>query len=328
MFGEPDIAVEYVGPQADFVSFTGSPIWGYSVPEVISYAVDRGWEHHFSERLPTPYGLSPLVNHFTTASGRSVFWIPSYGEVVGEDSLLHRNFERAYWILWKAGVKAMLVGGTSGVAEWRTGDDAIRPGDVVLPWSFYTRWVHRGLPGTPFESTCSKGHLLLGDPFCPEGAAALADRFQVFTEAGMVRRVRTPADTRVALVVPESITFETEFDILHWMATSKIASDLQPDRPPVVTLHGDCLNPILARYLGIHVLYYHMVSNYAQGLVPQEETARDIHHLYTKVFPSIALDIEFNLLDTLEIPSGARCKCTSSFHKAPPVFSQALTQPE
>ncbi|MBI1299883.1 hypothetical protein GC175_33580 [bacterium] len=278
---------------------------------------------------------------------------------MGKDSLLHRNFERAYWILWKAGVKAMLVGGTSGVAEWRTGDAAIRPGDVVLPWSFYTRWVHRGLPGTHFESMLSKGHLLLGDPFCPEGAAALADRFQLFTEGGMIRRVRTPADTRVARVVPESIAFETEFDILHWMATSKIASELQPDRPPVVTIHGDCLNPILARYLGIHVLYYHMISNYAQGLgcvdisqvssgqfgierqltrrphckcqqnlVSQEETARDIHHLYSKVFPSIALDIEFNLLDTLEMPTGAHCKCTSSYHKAPPVFSQALTQPE
>ncbi|MBI1299882.1 hypothetical protein GC175_33575 [bacterium] len=73
MFGELDTTVEYNGPQADFVSFTGSPIWGYSVPEVISYAVDRGWEHHFSERLLTPYGPSPLVTHFTTASGRSVF---------------------------------------------------------------------------------------------------------------------------------------------------------------------------------------------------------------------------------------------------------------
>ena len=74
--------------------------------------------------------------HFVTPQGRDVLWIPSYGEVVGEDSLYHLNFEKSFWVLSQAGVKVLLVGGTPDVADWRQGEDAIRPGDVVLPWSF------------------------------------------------------------------------------------------------------------------------------------------------------------------------------------------------
>ena len=55
---------------------------------------------------------------------------------------------------------------------------------------------------------------------------------------------------------------------------------------------GDCLNPILARYLGIHLFYYHMISNYAQGLIPQEETAKSIHKLYSETYPIISTEIE------------------------------------
>ena len=275
-----DPQITYTGPQAPVASLTGSPLWGMSVQDVIAFAQAHGWQLQSSARQPTPYGLSPLVNHFTTPSGRSVLWIPSYGEVVGEDALYHHNMEMTFWILWQAGVRVLIVGGTSGIADWRSGDNAVRPGDVVLPWSFRTKSEHRGLPGTEFESVWSKCHLLMDDPFCPALAAILAQKFQPYVESGLIRRVRTPNDTRVALVVPDSITFETDFDVLHWLATSYIASQLQPDRPPVVTLHGDCVNPILARYLGIHMMYYHMVSNYAQGLVGEHDIAGNIHDLY------------------------------------------------
>lgn len=322
-----DTSVQYDGPRAEFASFTGSPLWGYGVDGVIDRAEAQGWRVARRERLNTPYGLSPLVVHLVTPTGRDVLWIPSYGEVVGEDALRHLNFEKSFWVLWQAGVRVMLVGGTSGIADWRQGDIAIRPGDVVLPWSFYTRQAHRGLPGTPFESMWSKCHFLLGDPFCPQLRAVMETRLTPCAQNGQIRGVRTPADTRVALVVPESISFETDFDILHWLAIAKSASDLQPDRPPVATLHGDCLNPLLARYLGIHVLYYHMVSNYAQGLEPEHNIRGTIHHLYTKVFPEIALTLELELLADLDIPDGAGCRCASSLTEAPPVFSQTLTQP-
>lgn len=323
-----DMTVTYRGPQAEVASLTGSPFWGFGVAEVIRRFTAAGWQLHRSERLPTPYGLSPLVNHFTHPNGRSLLWIPSYGEVVGEDSLYHWNFEKVFWVLWQAGVKLLVVGGTSGIADWRQGEEAIRPGDVVLPWSFRTRPVHRGLPGTPFESMWSKCHFLLEDPFCPALAPQLAAQLAPFVASGQLRGVRTPQDTRVALVVPDSITFETEYDILQNLAISKIASDLQPDRPPVATLHGDCLNPVLARYLGIHVLYYHMVSNYARGLLPGEKTASDLHHLYTKVFPEIAMTVELAMLTDGELPANTACHCTTSLFPAPPVFSQTLTQPD
>lgn len=322
-----DPSVQYDGPKATFASFTGSPLWGYGVDGVIERALRQGWRVERRERLDTPYGLSPLVVHFVAPNGRDVLWIPSYGEVVGEDSLYHLNFEKCFWVLWQAGVKVMMVGGTSGIADWRAGDAAIRPGDVVLPWSFYTRPVHRGLPGTPFESMWSKSHFVLGQPFCPDLQATMASALAPFVESSRIRGVRTPSDSRVALVVPESITFETDFDILHWLAVAKSASDLQPDRPPISTLHGDCLNPVLARYLGIHVLYYHMVSNYAQGLEEEHSIRGTIHRLYTKVFPEIALALELNLLATLQIPDGGDCQCASSLTEAPPVFSQSLTQP-
>ncbi len=328
MFPTVDNAVQYSGPQADFATLTGSPFWGFGVDEVIHRFVDAGWSLQQRARLPTPYGLSPLVVHFTNEVGRSVLWIPSYGEVVGEDSLYHLNFEKVFWVLWQAGVKVLLVGGTSGIADPRRGEEAVKPGDVVLPWSFRTRPVHRGLPGTEYESMWSKCHFLLGDPFCPDLQATMATTLQPYVDAGKLRGIRTPTDTRVALVVPDSITFETEYDILQNLAISKIASELQPDRPPVATLHGDCLNPLLARYLGIHLLYYHMVSNYAQGLQPGEETAKDLHHLYTKVFPEIAIAAELKILANAPIPSGDQCKCTTSLTPAPPVFSQTLTQPE
>ena len=328
MFPTIDHSIQYEGPRAEFATLTGSPFWGFGVEEVIRRFVDSGWTLHLQERLPTPYGLSPLVVHFSNDAGRNVIWIPSYGEVVGEDSLYHLNFEKLFWVLWQAGVKVMLVGGTSGIADWRAGEGAVRPGDVVLPWSFRTRPVHRGLPGTEYESMWSKCHFLLGDPFCPDLATTMVETLQPYVQRGELRGVRTPNDTRVALVVPDSITFETEYDILQNLAISRMASELQPDRPPVATLHGDCLNPLLARYLGIHVLYYHMVSNYAQGLLPGEETARDLHHLYTQVFPEIAIAAELEILANVPLPSGAACKCTTSLTPAPPVFSKTLTQPQ
>lgn len=328
MFPTIDNTIRYSGPKADFATLTGSPFWGFGVEEVIRRFVAAGWTHCLSERLPTPYGLSPLVCHFTNAAGRSLIWIPSYGEVVGEDSLYHLNFEKVFWLLWQAGVKVMVVGGTSGIADWRTDEEAIRPGDIVFPWSFRTRPVHRGLPGTEYESMWSKCHFLLGDPFCPDLAERMMTTLTPYVDAGKLRGIRTPQDTRVALVVPDSITFETEYDILQNLAISRMASELQPNRPPVATLHGDCLNPLLARYLGIHVLYYHMVSNYAQGLLLGEETASELHHLYTEIFPEIAIAAELEILANAPVPSGNQCKCTTGLTPAPPVFSQTLTQAE
>jgi hypothetical protein len=320
---EPEVV--YQGPQAAVASLTGSPLWGLSIDQVIAAAEARGWRHQLSARLPTPYGLAPLLVHFITASGRSVIWIPSYGNVRGEDDQYHHNHLKAFWLLWQAGVKVLLVGGTSGIADWRQGEDAVRPGDVVLPWSFRTKPDHRGLPGTRYETFWPDHDLLLDDPFCPALAQPLADRFRQFVNEGKLRRVHTPREVRVALVVPDSLTFETDFDILMWLSISKMSSELQPNRPPVATLHGDCMNPILARHLGMHLLYYHLVSNYAQGLAEHHDIADSIYDLYTETFPQVALEIELSTLESVEPPVAGACRCLSSVHTAPEVFQRAMT---
>ncbi|MCB0113182.1 MAG: hypothetical protein KDD84_03820 [Caldilineaceae bacterium] len=322
---DPNLA--YTGPRAAFASITGSPLWGLTMDEVIDAARARGWTFHGGQRQPTPYGLGPLVNHFATPDGRDVLWIPSYGMVLGEDWDVRGNFDKLFWVLWQAGVKVLIIGGTSGIADWRRDDDAIHPGDIVLPWSFRTKTTQRGLPFTPHETFWPKHDLLLDEPFCRDGSAFLAEQFGRHVNAGTIRRVHTPVDARVALVMPDSLTFETDYDILMWLAINKMSSDLTPDQPPVATLHGDCINPILARSLGIHVLYYHMVSNYAQGLARGHEIADTIYDLYIRAFPQVALDVELTTLSTYPLPADDACRCVSSVHLAPEVFSKAMTQP-
>ena len=138
--------------------------------------------------------------------------------------------------------------------------------------------------------------------------------------------MHTPEDTRVALVLPDSIAFETEFDVLMWASISKQISELQPDKPPVVTLHGDCINPIGARLLGIHMVYYHMVANVAQGLPADRKLLEQLQFLYLGNFLNAALDMEFCLLETMPLPDGEHCSCIKSLAQAPELFSESMTQ--
>lgn len=319
-------ATSYTGPKADFATVTGSPLWGMAIADVIAAAQARGWRHHGGDRYATPYGPSPLVHHFTTPTGRPVIWIPSYGMVRGEDEILHHHDSKTFWVLWQAGVKVMIVGGTSGIADWRQGEETVQPGDVVLPWSFRTKPGHRGLPGTPFETFWPDHDVLLDEPFCPDLRQHLVTKFTPHVDAGRVRRLHTPEQVRVALVIPDAPTFESDFDILMWTAITRMASELQPKRPPLVTLHGDCVNPVLSRHLGIHVMYYHLVANYAQGLQPDHDIAETLYQLYLDTFPAVALDVEFSLLEEVTLPDGAHCQCRKGVHEAPKVFRAAMTQ--
>ena len=106
-----DASVQYDGPRAEFASFTGSPLWGYGVDGVIERAEAQGWQVARRERLNTPYGLSPLVVHFVTETGRDVLWIPSYGEVVGEGLALPSEFRKEFL--------GSVAGRRQGDAGWR-----------------------------------------------------------------------------------------------------------------------------------------------------------------------------------------------------------------
>ena len=97
----------------------------------------------------TPYGLGPQVEAYEAPGGARVLRIPSYGMVAGEDWALRAAEWKVFWILWRAGVEVLLVGGTSGTCDWREGEDAVRPGDLVLPWTYFSLdTIPSGLPGT------------------------------------------------------------------------------------------------------------------------------------------------------------------------------------
>ena len=320
----PDFSVEYVGPRAEWASITGSPLWARTIPQVIAAWEVRGWRHTFGRRVPTPYGLGQEVHGFDLPNARSVIWVPSYGDILGEEPVGHGTLERLFWILWQAGVKGLLVGGNHGVCDPR-GDAGVQPGDVVLPWSFRTHRHHRGLRGTSLANPWPRSNLFLDDPFCPHLAAQFQPLLQRWVERGAIRGVLTPADVRAALVQVETITFETDFDILQHLVINESASRLQSDRPPVVTLHGDAINPVLARFLGIHVLYYSLVCNHAAGLA----TASNIHDtmtdLYRDTYPTMVLDLEGQALETLELPLEVTCSCATSLKPNPDGFERAMT---
>ncbi|WP_221028988.1 hypothetical protein [Actomonas aquatica] len=321
---EPDFSITYAGPRAEWASLTGSPLWARSIEDVVAAWCARGWQHTFGERVPTPYGLGPEVHGFTLPEGRMVLWVPSYGDIQGQEPVGHETVERVFWILWQAGVRAMLVGGNHGVCDPR-GEGGVQPGDVVLPWSFRTHRHHRGLRGTEWANPWPQANLFLDDPFCPELAVGLRDLFQPWVERGAARRVWTAAELRAALVQVETITFETEFDILQHLATNETVTRLQPDRPPVVTLHGDAINPVLARFLGIHVGYYSLVCNYAAGLCPPERIHDTMTTYYREVYPEMVLAVEAEALETLELPAAETCRCETSLQRNPDEFSRAMS---
>ena len=171
-----DPSVEYTGPRAAFATLGGSPTWGLG-ERFHEFAAARGHTRLAVHRPRTPYGLGPQVEHYRGPSGREFLRIPTYGQVVDEDPLLHGSEWKTFWILWKAGVRVLLVGGTSGSCDWRrtaADEDAVRPGDLVLPKSYLTRdTMPTGLPGTELEFCLPRQVAIMDDPFCPPLAEVL-----------------------------------------------------------------------------------------------------------------------------------------------------------
>src|SRR6266851_10014845 len=101
---EIDTTVTYAGPRATIATITGSPLWGLGdrFPE---FAEQRGFKLLGTHRLPTPYGVGPQLEHYTTPDGRPVLRIPSYGMVRAEDWILRKTEWKVFWLLWQAGVR-------------------------------------------------------------------------------------------------------------------------------------------------------------------------------------------------------------------------------
>ena len=113
-----DPTVAYDGPRARFATLGGSPTWGLG-DRFAEVAAAQGHARLGVFRPLTPYGRGPQVELYRGPSGREFLRIPTYGQVLDEDPHLHGSEWKAFWILWKAGVRVLLVGGTSGSCDWR-----------------------------------------------------------------------------------------------------------------------------------------------------------------------------------------------------------------
>ncbi len=305
-----DSTIRYQGPTADLATITGSPLWPFSYREIIDKMLERGWKLEFDHTIPTAYGPGPRVVQFVTNNQRKVIWIPDYGWTLGQDDRIRHHQEKLFWVLWKAGVKLLVVGGNSGTSDWRTGKDAVKTGDLVFPWSFRTGSWYMGLPGTKYESVWGNPAIrskeitqpFMGEPFSNRLATLFYNLAGPYEKTGPVRKVHSQDSVRIALIHPESITFESDFDILYWQSMSKLISKQNPNKPSVVTIHGDCINPILARFLGMEMLYYHIISNVAQGLPGKMVLSKTKDKIiYDRSFGNMALDLEMQFFEKVEI---------------------------
>jgi hypothetical protein len=213
-----------------------------------------------------------------------------------------------FWVLWQAGVRFLLAGTHAGAADWRP-TDRIEPGDLVLPWSFESRPWFNGLPGTDYESTMNNPRVIetrdipwpyVDEPFSGPAGDRLLEIAAPLVTAGHIRRTWTAAQVRAVTCDVENIGFESHYDVFARMATAKLISEMQPDRPPVVTLHGVTINPVLCRLLSIEHLQYQTISNSAPGVTPTIEAVHDAH-VYDEAAARRWVAVETELLDSYPI---------------------------
>ncbi len=302
----------YHGPKADYASITESPFWALSSKDFIALVEAAGWKLVQETRVPTPYGPGPDTLVFTTPRGRAVLYIRDYGRTPGGEYRQRHLYERLFWVLWKAGVKSMLIGSHAGSADWRKSPDAIVPGDLVFPWSFESKSWYTGLPGTPYETVWNNPLVTrtrelpwpyLREPFSLKMAAAFRPLAEPEVAKGHIGKIVTPEQVRTVLVGEDSIAFESNYDIYAHQAIAKTISEMQPERPPVVTLHGSVINPVLAKFLGIDILPYQIISNPAQGVVQDISKAHDAH-VFSRESAEMWLRIEMTFLETYDAKSG------------------------
>jgi purine nucleoside phosphorylase len=313
-----DPSVEYDGPRAGLATLGGSPTWGLG-DRFHEDAAELGHTRIGVYRPKTPYGLGPQVEQYRGPSGQEFLRIPTYGQVVNEDPQLRASEWKTFWILWKAGVKILLVGGTSGSCDWRRSEadvEAVRPGDFVLPFSYLPRdTMPTGLPGTELEWCLTRQVAIMDEPFCPPLAEEVAREVAaVATPDFRFRRVHTQSEPVVLNRWLAGNGFES-------LATSRMLEGYgRQTGMPVIT--GDCVSPVLARVCEMHLVYYHIVSNWATGLTPDDPTIV-LDEMYTRQIPHVAARLELGLLDRLREPTD--CRCRALLRQRPAAYTLALS---
>ena len=310
-----DSSVVYDGPRATLATVTGSPVWGLG-GGFAAFAERQGYRVLGMHRPMTPYGLGPQVESYEAPGGARVLRVPSYGMVAGEDWSLRAAEWKVFWILWKAGVQVLLVGGTSGTCDWRDGEEAVRPGDLVLPWTYLSLdAVPSGLPGTELENVLAERVALMDEPFCPTLSLEIIHEVAGLEQARF-RRIHGQ-DARVVLHRWQyGAGFESAGYSLFLREYGRSAGH------PVIT--GDCVSPVLARVCGMHLGYYHFPSNWAEGLRPQNLTGT-LDALYLETLPEIAATLELRLLARVATPTD--CRCRQLLRPRPAEYRRALSPP-
>ncbi|MCA1645107.1 MAG: hypothetical protein LC797_06440 [Chloroflexi bacterium] len=153
---------------------------------------------------------------------------------------------------------------------------------------------------------------LMADPFCPALARVFGDQVARLQRAPF-RRVHGQ-DAHVIL------------NRWHYGAFESAAQAMllrhfgQSVGCPVIT--GDCVSPPLARVCGMHVLYYHIPSNWAEGLRPEDLTWT-LDRMYVDQLPNVIGELELALLARLDEPTD--CHCRDLLRARPPDYRQALS---
>ncbi|HYB40586.1 MAG TPA: hypothetical protein VEL75_02385 [Candidatus Methylomirabilis sp.] len=313
--GRIDPTVVYAGPRARVATLTGSPVWGLG-DRFGEVAESHGYRRLEVQRPMTPYGPGPQLEVYEAPGGAPVLRIPSYGMVAGEDWMLRSAEWKVFWILWRAGVEVVLVGGTSGTCDWREGEEAVRPGDLVLPWTYLSLdAIPSGLPGTELESVLARRVALMDEPFCPSLAREIAREVGAVGSARF-RRIHGQ-DARVVLHRWQyGAGFESVGTSLFLQQYGRGIGC------PVIT--GDCVSPVLARVCGMHLGYYHVPSNWAEGLRPQD-LAGGLDRLYLETLPGVTAALELRLLSRLSVPTD--CRCRELLRPRPDEYTRALSPP-
>jgi hypothetical protein len=277
---------------------TGSPVWGLG-DRFAAFAERHGYRLLGTHRPMTPYGLGPQVEAYEAPGGARVLRIPSYGMVAGEDWALRAAEWKVFWILWRAGVEVLLVGGTSGTCDWREGEDAVRPGDLVLPWTYFSLdTIPSGLPGTELENVLAERVALMDEPFCPALSRELIREVGAL-DAAPFRRVHGQ-DARIVLHRWQyGAGFESAGHALFLREYGRSIGC------PVIT--GDCVSPVLARVCR-----------------PQNLTG-SLDALYLETLPEVAATLELRLLARLAAPTD--CRCRELLRPRPPEYRRALSPP-
>ncbi|WP_269526414.1 hypothetical protein [Coraliomargarita parva] len=266
----------YDGPRIERASMTESPFWALTDAAFQAEAVRLGWSCESLERIPTPYGLGPKMDLLTGPDGQRVLYLRDYGRTPGGEYRLRQLYERAFWILWKAGVKQLIVGSHHGSGDWRSGEERVKPGDLLLPWSFESKSWFGGLPGTEYETVWNNPRVTrtrempwpyLDTPFSESLWLDFSQAVQAQAERpAIVGRIWQSGEVRGVVVNEDGIAFESHYDVFSRVVTCKAISELQPDQAPVIPVYGSLVNPILPKFLGIEYLPYTIISNPGPGM--------------------------------------------------------------